>query len=116
VVAGLTVAWSEQAFLRPRFPWLRHVFAKGGYAGDKLKATLGGRGHWTLEIIQLSDTLKEFETWPRSIGRRADIHMVGAMPQVGKDWERSMESSTAWTLITSIRFMTPHLARYCDFA
>jgi len=27
--------------IRHRFPWLRHVFADGGYAGDKLKAALG---------------------------------------------------------------------------
>ena len=27
--------------IRRRFPWLRHVFADGGYAGDKLKAALG---------------------------------------------------------------------------
>ena len=26
--------------IRHRFPWLRHVFADGGYAGDKLKAAL----------------------------------------------------------------------------
>lgn len=29
--------------IRNRFPWLRHVFANGGYAGDKLKAKLRGR-------------------------------------------------------------------------
>jgi putative transposase len=28
------------ARIRPRLPWLRHVFADGGYAGDKLKAAL----------------------------------------------------------------------------
>ena len=27
-----------------RFPWLRHVFADGGYAGDKLRAALTGSG------------------------------------------------------------------------
>lgn len=26
--------------IRFRFPWLRHVFADGGYAGDKLKAAI----------------------------------------------------------------------------
>jgi transposase len=28
-------------------PWLRHVFADGGYAGDKLKGALEGLGKWT---------------------------------------------------------------------
>ena len=34
-----------------RFPWLRHIFADGGYAGEKLRAALHGQGVWTLEII-----------------------------------------------------------------
>ena len=44
--------------IRHRFPWLRHVFADGGYAGDKLKAALRGRGDWTLEIIKRSDAAR----------------------------------------------------------
>jgi putative transposase len=27
-----------------RFPWLRHLFADGGYAGDKLATVLAGLG------------------------------------------------------------------------
>ena len=34
------------------FPWLRHVFADGGYAGDKLKTALGQLGRWTLAIVK----------------------------------------------------------------
>jgi putative transposase len=30
--------------MRYRFPWLRHIFADGGYAGDKLKQALAGEG------------------------------------------------------------------------
>ncbi|MEC5290072.1 IS5/IS1182 family transposase, partial [Aurantimonas sp. C2-3-R2] len=29
-----------------------------------------------------------------------------------KDWERSIESATAWTLIASIRMLTRRIARY----
>mgnify|MGYP001556289539 CR=1 FL=1 len=32
------------ASIRYRFPWLRHVFADGGYAGDKLRAALAKIG------------------------------------------------------------------------
>ncbi len=32
------------AMIRHRYPWLRHVFADGGYAGKKLKAALGRMG------------------------------------------------------------------------
>ena len=50
--------------IRFRFPWLRHVFADGRYAGDKLKAALKGHGSWTLEIIRRSDTAKGFVLLP----------------------------------------------------
>ena len=32
------------ASIRARFPWLRHVFANGAYAGEKLEAALKGKG------------------------------------------------------------------------
>ena len=34
-----------------RFPWLRHVFADGGYAGDKLRQALRRVGKWTIKIV-----------------------------------------------------------------
>ncbi|MFN7397529.1 MAG: IS5/IS1182 family transposase, partial [Sandaracinobacter sp.] len=33
--------------------------------------------------------------------------------RLAKDWEKSIESSTAWTLIASIRMLTRRTARYC---
>ncbi len=36
-----------------RFPWLRHVFADGGYAGEKLRDALKPMGAWTIEIIKI---------------------------------------------------------------
>jgi putative transposase len=32
------------ASIRYLFPWLRHVFADGGYARDKLASALAGHG------------------------------------------------------------------------
>jgi transposase len=46
-------------------PWLRHVFADGGYAGDKLKEALIDHGEWTIEIVKRSDTAKGFVLLPR---------------------------------------------------
>jgi hypothetical protein len=31
---------------------LRHVFAGGGYAGDKLKSALKGKGDWTIGSVR----------------------------------------------------------------
>jgi len=54
-----------------RFPWLRHVFADGGYAGHKLKDTLRRFGKWTIAIIKRSDAAKGFEV--RKRGLRATL-------------------------------------------
>jgi putative transposase len=51
--------------LRYRFPWLRHIFADGGYSGDKLKLALEQHGDWTIQIIKRSDTAKGFQVLPR---------------------------------------------------
>jgi transposase len=48
-----------------RFPWMRHIFADGGYAGDKLKDALRKSSTWTIEIIKRSDAAKGFQLLPR---------------------------------------------------
>ena len=99
--------------IRYRFPWLRHVFADGGDAGDKLRTALRGHGDWTIEIIKRSDTASGFEVLPRRWVVEHTFAWLRRCRRLAKDWEKSLESSTAWTLIASIRLMTRRLARYC---
>ena len=99
--------------IRHRFPWLRHIFADGGYAGDKLRAALRGQGVWTLEIIKRSDTAKGFELLPRRWVVERTFAWLGRCRRLAKDWETTIESSTAWPFIASIRLMSRRLARYC---
>jgi putative transposase len=98
---------------RFRFPWLRHVFADGGYAGQKLRDAMTGNGDWTIEIIRRSDTAKGFEVLPRRWVVERTFAWLGRCRRLAKDWETSIESSTAWGYIASIRLMTRRLARYC---
>ena len=112
--------------IRHRFPWLRHVFADGGYGGPKLRQALKRHGDWTIEAIKRSDTAKGFEVLPRPLLCFASKALpcngwvvertfawLGRCRRLAKDWEKSLESSTAWTFIASIRLMTRRLARYC---
>jgi transposase len=101
------------AAIRHRFPWLRHVFADGGYAGEKLRDALTGMGTWTVEIIKRSDTVKGFEVLPRRWVVERTFAWLGRCRRLAKDWEKSIESSTAWALIASIRMVTRRTARYC---
>ena len=98
--------------IRFRFPWLRHVFADGGYAGDKLKNALKGNGEWTLEIIKRSDAAKGFELLPRRWVVERTFAWLGRCRRLAKDWEASTASSTAGALIASIRMLTRRTARY----
>jgi len=99
--------------IRHRFPWLRQVFADGGYAGEKLRSALAGNGDWTIEIIKRSDAAKGFEVLPRRWVVERTFAWLGRCRRLAKDWERSIESSTAWITIASIRIITRRLATYC---
>jgi len=105
-----------QRAIRHRFPWLRHVFADGGYAGDKLRAALNGTGDWTIEIIKRSDTANGFEVLPRRWVVERTFAWLGRCRRLAKDWEKSIGSSTAWTFIASIKIMTRRLATYWQVA
>jgi transposase len=51
--------------IRLLYPWLRHIFADGGYAGDKLSGALTRFGTWKIEIINRSAPAAGFEVLPR---------------------------------------------------
>jgi len=99
--------------IRRFYPFLRHVFADGGYAGNKLKDALKGKGEWTIEIIKRSDDQKGFVVLPRRWVVERTFAWLGRCRRLAKDWEKSIESSTAWILIAHIRILIRRLARYC---
>ena len=98
------------AFIRHSFPWLRHVFADGGYAGDKLRAALTKIGKWTLEIIKRSDRAKGFELLPRRWVVERTFAWLGRNRRLAKDFERTIESATAWHYLASIQRITRRIA------
>ena len=98
--------------IRHRWPWLLHVFADGGYAGDKLKRRLKKIGRWTVEIIKRSDKAKGFEVLPRRWVVERTFAWLGRCRRLAKDVEKSIASSEAWIIIAHIRLITRRLARY----
>ena len=79
------------ADIRSSFPWLRHVFADGGYAGDKLRHALAGRGDWTIEIIKRSDVAQGFELLPRRWVVERTFAWLGRNRRLAKDYETTIE-------------------------
>ena len=93
-----------------RFPWLRHIFADGGYAGDKLKHALRRIGKWTVEIIKRSDTAKGVEVLPRRWVVERTLAWLNRNRRLAKDFEQTIASATAWLFIASVQFLTRRLA------
>ncbi|WP_420013281.1 IS5 family transposase [Tateyamaria sp.] len=93
-----------------KFPCLRHIFTDGGYAGDKLRQAMGDE--WTLETVKRPDKAKGFVLLPRRWVVERTFAWLGRCRRLAKDWERTIESSTAWALVASIRLLTRRLARH----
>ena len=99
--------------IRNTFPWLRHLFADGGYAGPKLKKAIRKIGSFSLEIIKRSDAIQGFEALPRRWVVERTFAWLNRCRRLAKDFEKSIESATAWILVAHIRLISRRLARYC---
>lgn len=94
-----------------RWPWLRHIFADGGYAGPKLKGKLEKISKFTLEIVKRSDAVKGFEILPRRWVVERTFAWLGRCRRLAKDFERTIASAEAWIYIANIRMLTRRIAR-----
>lgn len=99
------------ASIRRLYPWLRHLFADGGYAGDKLRDALAERGRWTIEIIKRSDTAKGFEVLPRRWVVERTFAWLGRCRRLARDFEATIISAVAWVYVAHIRTLIRRLAR-----
>ncbi len=98
------------ASVRSAFPWLRHVFADGGYAGDKLRSALEHLGDWAIEIVKRSDTAKGFVLLPRRWVVERTFAWLNRNRRLAKDFEATIQSATTWLYIASIKLMSRRLA------
>ena len=97
--------------IRNAFPWLRHVFADGGYAGQKLKKALASIGRWTIEIVKRSDADKGFKLLPRCWVVERTIAWLNRNRRLAKDFEATIASAETWLMIASVKLLSRRLAR-----
>jgi putative transposase len=95
----------------PRFPKLHHVFADRLYRGQKLRDALADTGPWTIDIVTRTQSLGTFVPEPRRWVVERTFAWFGRNRRLAKDFERTIESATAWVLIASIRLLSRRLAR-----
>jgi transposase len=84
------------ASIRNLFPWLRHVFADGGYAGEKRATRLAGMGQWTLAIVKRPDQARGFCRLPRRWVVERTVAWLGRNRRLAKDFEATIGSAEAW--------------------
>ncbi|MDR2857609.1 MAG: IS5 family transposase [Novosphingobium sp.] len=94
-----------------RFPWLRHIFADGGYAGDTFWDALGEIGEWTIEIIKRSDTARGFVLLPRRWVVERTLAWLNRNRRLAKDFEYTIASATAWLFAASVQYFIRRIAK-----
>lgn len=97
--------------IRQSFPWLHHVFADGGYAGEKLRQVLAKIGDWTIEIIKRSDHVKGFVVLPRRWVVERTFAWLNRNRRLAKDFENTITSATAWLFMASVQMIARRIAR-----
>jgi transposase len=99
------------ASIRHLYPWLRHVFADGAYAGDKPAGALANLGRWSLEIVKRSDTAKGFVLLPRRWVVERTLAWLGRNRRLAKDFEAAVETAVTWIYVAHVKLLTPRIAR-----
>jgi transposase len=97
--------------IRTAFPWLRHIFADGAYAGAKLQTALAAQGTWTLEIVKRSDAAKGFNLLPRRWVVERTLAWLNRNRRLAKDFEALIETAAAWLMLASLKLLMRRLAR-----
>jgi len=93
------------------FPTLAHLFADGGYAGDKLEIALLNIDGPTIEIVRRCEEAKGFVVIARRWVVERTFAWLGRCRRLAKDWETTISSADAWLLIASIRRQARYVAR-----
>ena len=93
------------------FPWMRHIFADGGYAGEKLAGALAGFGRWTVQIVKRTDVAQGFIVLPRRWVIERTLAWLNRNRRLAKDYEASIASAEAWLLVANVKLLSRRLAR-----
>lgn len=88
------------------YPWLRHLFADGGYAGLKLAKRITKLGIRTLETVKRSDFAKGFALLPRRWVVERTFAWLNRCRRLAKDFEATIQSPTARIILAHIRLTT----------
>lgn len=93
------------------YPTIAHLFADGGYAGEKLEHALRKIDGPTIEIVKRPDDAKGFVIVARRWVVERTLAWLNRCRRLAKDWEASATSAEAWLLVASTRQLLRRIAR-----
>jgi transposase len=94
------------------FPFLKTLFADGGYQGPQFaKAAAKILPHLDIEIVKRSDRVKRFVVLPQRWIVERTIAWLGRCRRLAKDWENLNRKAVAFLRLASIRLM---LRKLCN--
>ena len=96
------------------YPTIAHLFADGGYAGEKLENALRKIDGPTIEIVKPPDDAKGLVIVARRWVVERTLAWLNRCRRLAKDWEASVTSAEAWLLIASTRQLVRRIARLAN--
>lgn len=94
------------------FPFLKKLFADGGYQGPQFQKALARiLPQIKTEIIKRSDRAKGFEILPRRWVVERTFAWLNRCRRLAKDWENLTRNALAFLRLASIRLMLRRLSR-----
>ena len=95
--------------IRRRLPWLRHLFADGGYRGV-VAAAAAAHERLRLEVVNRPTAARGFEVLPRRWVIERSFAWLGRNRRLAKDFEKLTEASTAMAVLAIIQLLIRRLA------
>jgi transposase len=96
------------------YPTIAHLFADGGYAGEKLANALRQIEGPAIEIVKRPDGATGFVIVARRWVVERTFAWLNRCRRLAKDWEASVASAEAWLLVASTRLLARRIARIAN--
>lgn len=93
---------------RRLFPVIEHIFADGGYAGEKMASVVARTGRWTLQVVKRSAT-KGFEVLPKRWIVERTFGWISRNRRLARDFERYATTVISFIRLAMIRLMLRRL-------
>ncbi len=94
---------------RRLFPFIKRIFADGGYAGKKMARIVWRTGAWKLQIVKRSDAVG-FEVLPKRWIVERTLAWISRNRRLARDFERYAATVVAFVRLAMIRIMLRRIA------